>query len=294
MEYSKTRIKEELVIRNIVTIHYFEYARDYVYEGERHDFWEFLYVDKGEVEVMAENNGYSLKRGEMIFHKPNEFHNVWANGKVAPNLIVISFECKSPAMNYFNNKILNIGDYEKNLLASIIREAREAYSSPLDSPSLKKLEKKRASQFGCEQLIRSYLEQILINLIRRGTQVNKRSKLSLSVKERSDTDLTMRIIRYLKENVYKSISFEDVCAFSRLSRTNLKVLFKEKTGMGVMEYYRNLKVEEAKKLIREEAYNFTEISNKLRYTSIHYFSRHFKKSTDMTPSEYASSVKVKI
>ena len=37
--------------------------------------------------------------------------------------------------------------------------------------------------------------------------------------------------------------------------------------------------------------NFTQISAHLGYTSIHYFSRQFKKIVGMTPSEYASSVK---
>ncbi|MEG2842596.1 MAG: AraC family transcriptional regulator, partial [Ruthenibacterium sp.] len=44
--------------------------------------------------------------------------------------------------------------------------------------------------------------------------------------------------------------------------------------------------------IREGSHNFTEIASMLGYNSIHYFSRHFKKVTGMTPSEYASSVKV--
>lgn len=294
MDYIKTPLKEDLVIKKIVTIHYFEYAKNYVFEGEKHDFWEFLYVDKGDVEVMADNLGYKLKQGEMIFHKPNEFHNVWANGRVAPNLVVISFECKSPSINFFNNKIINVGDSEKNLLANILREARNAYSSSLDDPSLKKLEKNDDQPIGCEQLIRIYLEQLLIHLIRKGNKLNVESKPSLSVKNRSDTDLVLRIVNFLKENVHTSLTFEDVCRFSNLSRTNLKVLFKEKTGLGVMEYFKNLKIDESKTMIREGEYNFTEIAQRLGYSSIHYFSRHFKKATGMTPSEYAYSVKIKI
>ncbi|HHW00172.1 MAG TPA: helix-turn-helix domain-containing protein [Clostridiaceae bacterium] len=61
-----------------------------------------------------------------------------------------------------------------------------------------------------------------------------------------------------------------------------------------MEFYRNLIIEKAKKMIREGYHNFTEISDILGYTSIHYFSRAFKKATGMTPSEYAISVKMKI
>ncbi|MDD4296714.1 MAG: AraC family transcriptional regulator [Ruminiclostridium sp.] len=294
MDYIKTPLKEDLVVRKIVTIHYFEYAKNYVFEGEKHDFWELLYVDKGEVEVMADNLGYKLKQGEMIFHKPNEFHNVWANGVVAPNLIVISFECKSPAISYFDDKIINVGASVSDLLANILREAKNAYSSPLDDPSLKELEKRPERPIGCEQLIRIYLEQMLIQLIRKGNKLSVISKPSLSVKNRSDTDLVLRIVSFLEENVHTYLSFDDVCRFSNLSRTNLKVLFKEKTGLGVMEYFKNLKIDEAKIMIREGEYNFTEIAHRLGYSSIHYFSRHFKKATGMTPSEYAYSVKIKI
>ena len=49
---------------------------------------------------------------------------------------------------------------------------------------------------------------------------------------------------------------------------------------------------EAKELIRTERMNFTQISDRLGYTSIHYFSRQFKKITGMTPSEYSSSIQM--
>jgi len=294
MDYIKTTLKEEITIKNIISVHYFEYAKDYVFEGEKHDFWEFLYVDKGEVEVMADTLGYKLRQGEIIFHKPNEFHNVWANGKVAPNIIVIAFECNSDIMKYFNNKILKISDFEKNLFAQIIREARDAFSSPLDFPSLKKLEKRSDSTFGCEQLIKISLEYMLIYMIRKGNHISRESKLSSSVKERSDKDMVAKIVNFLEDNVSNNISFNDVCKFSTLSKTYLKVLFRDKTGKSVMEYYNTLKIDTAKKLIREGEYNFTEIADLLNYASIHYFSKHFKKATGMTPSQYALSVKIKI
>jgi len=293
MGYVKTVLKEELPVKRIVTVHYFEFARDYVFEGEKHDFWEFLYVDKGEVEVMADTQGYKLKQGEIIFHKPNEFHNVWANGKVAPNLVVIAFECKSPAMKFFENKIMSIGDNERNLLAMIVKEARNAFSSPLDDSSLEKLERRPKAPFASEQIIKICLEQFLISLVRKGNSINMESRLSTAAKERSYDDMCKRIISYLEENVSANLAFDDVCRYSGLSRTNLKVMFKEKTGTGVMEFYKNLKIETAKKMIREGMFNFTEIADRLGYASIHYFSRQFKKMTDMTPSEYAKSVKVK-
>ncbi len=294
MEFSKTTLREEFIIKKIVTVHYFEFAKNYIFEGEKHDFWELLYVDKGEVEVMSDTQGYKLKQGEMIFRTPNQFHNEWANGKVAPNLVVISFECKSKKMNFFENKIISISDNEKRLLAQIIRESKAAFKSRLDDSSLKKLERHDNAYFGSEQLIKLYMEQMLISLFRKGKGIEIESRLSSSVKERSDENMTKKIISYLTANVTGNIGFEDVCRYSCIGRTNLKITFKEKTGKSIMEYYRSLKIEEAKRMIREDLHNFTEISEIIGYSSVQYFSRHFKKATDMTPSQYATSVQVKI
>jgi AraC-like DNA-binding protein/quercetin dioxygenase-like cupin family protein len=293
MDYLKTPLKEEIVIKNIYTIHYFEYAKDYVFKGEKHNFWEFVYVDKGEIEVMSDKSGYKLKQGEMIFHKPNEFHNLWANGKTAPNLVIVSFECKSGAMKYFEGKIIKGEDFEKDILAKIIAEAKYAYSSPLDDTYLKQLQKRENPLFGSEQLIKNNLELLLITLFRKGKSINKSTKLSAVTKQRYDNEKVIKIIDFLKDNLYKDISFEDICRFSNQSKTNLKLMFKAAKGSGVMEYYRDLKIDEIKRLIREEPLNFTDIAAKLSYTSVHYFSRHFKKSTGMTPTEYATSVKAK-
>ncbi|MCX7841565.1 MAG: AraC family transcriptional regulator [Clostridia bacterium] len=294
MSYIKTALKEELIVKHIVSIHYFEYAKDYVFEGEAHDFWEFLYVDKGEVEVMADDLGYKLKQGEVIFHKPNEFHNLWANGKVAPNLIVMAFVCNSKNMSFFKNKIIKIGDEEKNLLAIIIKEAKDAFSSRLNDPNLLQLERRSVQNFASEQMVKITLEHFLISLIRKNCAISKNERISKSTKERSDTDTVSRIIEYLEKHIYENISFKDVCSYSGLGRTNLKVLFKAKTGLGVMEYYRRLKIEQAKSLIRQSGMNFTETADKLGYKSVHHFSKHFKKAVGMSPTEYACSVKAKV
>lgn len=294
MGFKNTVLHEEFVIKSIVTVHYFEFAKNYVFEGEKHGFWEFVYVDKGELEIMAEDKGYKLKQGEMIFHKPNEFHNLWANGKIAPNIIVISFTCNSEAMKYFENKLIVTGDTVKDLLSKIIKEALLAFSTPLNISETTKLDKKDKSVFGCEQLLKIYLQQLLIYLVRKGSNIVPNDRLSSLVRERSHNDTTKKIINYLKNNLPNNISFDDVCLYSKLGSTNLKAMFKEQMGMGVMEFYKTLKIEKSKEFIREELFNFTEIAEKLGYTSIHYFSRHFKKATGMSPSEYATSVKIKI
>lgn len=289
-EYIPTVLEKKIVIKSIVTVHYFEYAKDYVFEGERHNFWEFLYVDKGEVEVMADDVGYRLRQGQIIFHKPNEFHNVFANGVVAPNLVVVSFECNSPAMSYFEGKVILAGEDERELIARIVKEANDAFCSPPNDPNLTKLERASSSAFASEQMIEILLSQMLIRLVRRGAEEAREVKISSSVKLRSDNDLVKRVIAYMEENAAGNLTFSQVCRFSAQSATNLKTIFKSVTGRGVMEYYRLIKIEVAKTLLREGNGNITQIADKLGYASVHYFSRYFKQITGMTPSEYTLSI----
>lgn len=293
MEYYKTLLSEEFIVNKIVTIHYFEYARDYVFTGEKHNFWEIVYVDKGELEIMADKTGYKLSQGEMVFHQPNEFHNIWANGKIAPNLIIVSFECKSKAMNYFKGKIVKTDANEVMILADIINEAKNAFSSPLDDTFLAKLDKNSNPVFGSEQIIKTDIERLLIYLYRRGESVNKTNKISAITKQRYDIEVVSKIEEYLVSNIYKNLSFIDVCQYMNMSSTKIKVLFKSVKGTGVMEFFNKMKILEATRMIREDSKNFTEIAQILDYTSVHYFSRYFKKVTGMTPTQYSTSIKAK-
>ena len=70
-------------------------------------------------------------------------------------------------------------------------------------------------------------------------------------------------------------------------------MFRDQHQCGVIEFFSRMKIELAKQLIRENQMNFTQISDFLGYSSIHYFSRQFKKISGMTPSEYATSIKAR-
>lgn len=290
--YIPIPMKREITVDSIVTVHYLEHTKDYLFEGEKHNFWEILYCDKGTVEIIADEKGYELSQGQMVFHKPNEFHSLYANGTVAPNLVIVSFISRSTAMSFFNGKILYATQQQQDLLAQIIKEARQAFSCPLGDPSTLQMEISPEAPFGSQQLIQLYLEMFLIDTVRHHEAV-KQPKISSTIKRRADNEMVDRVIRYMEEHICDGLTFSDVCRHSSESATNLKTIFKSVTGYGVMEKYRLLKIEKAKKWLREGKGNITQIADMLGYASVHYFSRHFKQATGMTPREYTLSVQAK-
>ncbi len=291
--YIKTVVRRDLHIHSLVTVHYFEYAKNYRFGGETHPFWELVYVDKGEVDATSDERLYHLTQGDILFHKPNEFHALSANGVKAPNLVVIAFDSDSDAMTCFEHALFKAGEAERELFAKIIAEATAAFSSPLDNPATARLERAQGGTFAAEQMLVLLLEQLLIRLLRREEHAPT-ARIASSIKLRSDHDLVDRIIAFMQENTCGNLTFADVCHFSAQSATNLKTIFKGVTGVGVMSYYRALKISEAKRMLREGDGNITQIADRLGYTSVHYFSRYFKRATGMTPSEYTLSIQAKI
>ena len=288
MDYKKTRLKETCSVSCIITVHYFEYGKSYRFSGEAHNFWELIYVDRGEVNICSDSEWSTLRQGEIAFHKPDEFHNISANGKVAPNLVIIAFCCESDAMSFFKDYRSFLNEREKNLLSVIVKEATDAFSSPIGNPDLKKMERRKAPlQEGCEQMIKISLEQLLIMLIR--DRMPAKQQISNSSKTGGE-DLSKRVIAFLEKNTDKNLKFSEICSEFKISATGLKTIFKNITGSGVMEYHRKLRIKKAKILIRESGLNFTQIADILGYESIHRFSRQFKKVTGMSPTEYSKTI----
>lgn len=294
MNFVKTPLETAIEITHLFSLHYFEFAKDFIFEGEAHDFWELLYVDKGEIEVTADSAGYVLKQGDVIFHKPNEFHSVWANRKIGPNVIVVCFECRSPAMKLFENKLFCLNDQERNWMAGLVRHGFAAYEPPFDRPRVHDLIRRNDAPFGSEQLLRIHLELLLLSLATRGEAVPQSNRLSSAAMERSEDELLKRTIAYMEERLTANLTLEELCARFHVGQSRLSALFKERLGMSVMKTYKNLKIERVKLMIREERRNFTEIAEQLGYNSIHTFSRHFKSAVGMTPTEYAKTVKARV
>ncbi|MCU6709980.1 AraC family transcriptional regulator [Paenibacillus sp. J5C_2022] len=288
--FVRTRLKESFVVKDIISLHYFEFSKDFRFEGEKHDFWEFVYVDKGEIEVFADTEGYCLQQGDVIFHKPNEFHGVWANRKVAPNVIILSFVCQSREMAFFENKIFTLDARQRELLAQMIKNGFAAFYPPFDDPRNHTLNRRPDAPIGAEQLIRLHLEMFLIHLRSSSDSATGELRLSPLTKQRSEAELVNRMCDYMESNVFGEIRLEQVYTAFNLSKSHALAIFKSHTGISIMKYYRQLKLEQAKKMIREHRHNFSEIADLLHYSSVHTFSRHFKTFVGMSPSQYARTV----
>lgn len=285
--YIKTQLQTTINISKIVTVHYYEFDKNFVFDGESHDFWEMVYIDKGRVQVRSDETSLVLSQGEIVFHAPNEFHSIKALD-TAPNFFVVSFVCNSSLMMYLEKYHTVLNKTLRSFISSVIKEAESTYVIPKNDPSLKKLVRRENSPIGGEQLIKTYLEQFMIFLIR--NIVKKDESSVFPSKESMETHLVSSAKRLLTEKSAEPFHVNDLCAALGYSKSYLSRLFHEQTGETIAHYAVKQKIKLAKQMIREENDNFTQISEKLSFDNPQYFSRVFKRITGMTPTEFKLSL----
>lgn len=283
--------KKEIYVSKIVTVLYFENSSSFVFGGESHNFWEFNYIDKGCMVVTIDGKEYLLKSGEIVFFQPNEFHSLEARGLSAPNHTVVSFVSNSKAMKYFKNKIIALNSAERKILSILLREGLSAYS-PIDKqPPITGMNERENAPIGAVQMTFNLLEEFLITLLRRNESgISIGTRLVSPMYYESLPDKIKEIAKYMEQNIRQSLSVSQIAKHFLLSESGLKKMFSRDVGCGVTDFFNNMKIEKAKEYIRENEKNFTQISDELGFSSIHYFSRLFKKKTGMTLTEYRSSV----
>ncbi len=278
-KYYKHQVEKVLQIRNLVTIEYQDMQENFVYPTETHDFYEFIYVEKGSLTCKIEENEFSLTQNDFLLIEPNKSHSYYLSEKQTAKDLIICFNSKSDILGILKNKIV-LSDREKMFISDIILESRKCFVFPFN----KKLVPLQSPRFGSQQLVESYIEQLLISVIRK-TLDSQQEIMFISNKEEFNEHLTTDIINLLKENLYNDVSLDYVCKRNYYSKTYLNNIFKSLTGYSIMQYYNMLKINEAKKLLKKGT-SITSISVKLGFSSQNYFTKVFKKFTGKNPSEF--------
>ena len=97
-------------------------------------------------------------------------------------------------------------------------------------------------------------------------------------------------IAYMKSNIEKTLSVEELAQLYNYSCSHYSTLFRNKTGLAPIEYFIKLKIHFACQLLNQSSLKINEIAGKVGYTDSLYFSRLFKKVTGKSPKFYRSLV----
>jgi len=104
--------------------------------------------------------------------------------------------------------------------------------------------------------------------------------------DEQDREVIRKIKRYVDQNLAGDLSLTHIADLVGFNRSYLSRLYKQKTGKGLSEYILDVRLQKAKELLHQPAMKIHEISDALGFESAAYFTRFFKRMTNLTPTEF--------
>lgn len=102
----------------------------------------------------------------------------------------------------------------------------------------------------------------------------------------ADKQYIDRIIEYIKLHFNSELDIEKMVKFTGISYSYIRKIIKQETGKSVIDHINELRIEEAKKLLRQTNMKINDIALSIGYNNDQSFARFFKKIEGITPGEF--------
>lgn len=274
--YEHRPVVPRIRMQKILGYYYRVRTPGYTFDGEQHEFFELTYVDTGVLHTQVDGVSYKIGEKEMMIYGPGQFHaQNTADQAVSYVTVMFSMENISPDLPEDWYKVLTskVFPYNKkiySLMKALVQE------SSTGAPYT-------------DSLMHCLLTEIIIRLLQ-GVYVTPTAQPSSVVRQNYQDELFERILAYVESKIYEPLTVADICQQFSLSRSTLQLLFKNSVNLSPKKFISDMKLERSCQMLRENKYTISEISLRLGYSSIHYFSNAFNQKYHISPSEYAKRI----
>lgn len=266
-----------MLVDSIVTVLNAD-LRKVQYRSESHNFPEIIFVADGYSDLYLDGIVVPLTKGQLVIVPPNTIHggpNSHPNFGTAIHTI-ISFESTSPMLKSLYNRAITLTEAQIEQYLKIVNHGMNIFEG-VPSQNNRGGMKLKNNVLPYElNVLKKHLELFLIDLY---------SSNIANGEHKGQYQMSL-LTDFLNANITQKISVEEMADYIRISPALLRKRTQKYYGCGPLQHFINLKINEAKRLIRLGNMNFSEISNYLGFESIHYFSRQFKLRVGKSPRDY--------
>ena len=244
----------------------------YLTKHSHNGYFEFMFVEKGNVTHTIDNKQEILKEGSLTLLRPDDYHLIKASSIDSRIMLGVRSE--------YLEKYLNI--YDVNLYNSIfnadkpisIMLSEEKYNEIIKIENIILLAGPDERYKSLQLLFTSFIEEIIfldIKTIKNNYQYSKPINTLLQLISDSN-NLSLSMPDLIRKTVY---------SYSHINR-----LFLKEVGVTLSDYLRDKRINHAKNLLINTDRPLKEISSSVGYNNYSNFSIFFKTKVGKTPAEY--------
>lgn len=236
------------------------------YPSHLHDDVEIFFLLKGSGNVYCDGQKYKLEEGMIFCAFPNQLHSFCDFEESAAGYVMIF---KPESLFLYNNVFIETYPLN-NLYVPNSNESRKLKSL---------MEIFIAEVNDMEDNIDTNIQSAYLTLI--FIKIFKDFKL-----QTRRSDILSKIINYCITNYDKPISIASLSEMFNISQNHLSRLFNQRMHMHFCDYMNTLRISKAQILLENSAYNITEISNMVGFSTLRSFNRAFLKLLGTTPTKF--------
>ena len=263
------QIKHTISIDSLHTFFKSDFKSDYVFGGERHSFWEIVFVLGGTVGVTAGDEVYVLEKGQAVIHKPDEFHKIWSEFGADSTVMVLSF---GASVFPFRERILSLDATCGAKLAELYDYSFSCFErSGIAITGIKHGYEAKVDRFRIE------VELLLHSLLHKSPERKTSGVRS--------AEIYSMAVKYMEDCPGGGLCIDEIAEHCSISSAYLKKIFVRYAGCSVMQYYNLMRARIACGHI-SNGRSVKETAMLLGFADQNYFSTFFKRIMGMSPTEY--------
>lgn len=235
--------------------------------------YQFQYVMEGSAVYQIGRKRYTTRRGDLIFHRPDEPHSIeTVDGEPYVCLsVVFHFGAGDfPMDTLIAAGLHELGNYRNHTLETKLCELVFQYRQP-----------GLAQQLKCQGL--------LLDILTALGHIQQTRK-AMTPQSRSNAAKLVQIRNFIDSRLQEGFTLQQLQEQSGWSRNYIISQFKEKFGMTPVNYLVWIRMEKAKELALQSGCTFSEIALRVGYADVHSFGRTFKRKAGMSLSQFCGSL----
>lgn len=251
---------------------YYDFDTRYKCDYNSYEHTRLCTIIDGEKKVKINNdNAFTYNNKEFLILPPNSTVNLEIN---TPTKALV-FEIYSKLIDTVTQKVSI--EYETDLSCEINKGVLYEKVNPVIHNSIEKiLSTSLSNEKNKEFLVDLYAQEMTYNLIK-----IKGVHEILNVDSNNFIHLAVKM---MKDNIAEGITISEIAYSLNMSPANFSAKFKKVMGVSPNEYFKNLKLIEAKKRLKNKS--VTEVAYDLGYENISHFIGLFKEKFGITPKKY--------
>ncbi len=245
---------------NIISFHTNSADRTYYIPPHTHNFWQYYYVNSGQVEMTISEKKWQMTSGNSVLISPGMVRSPKCNG-LPPQYMFVFFENVSLDLEGMCDKVLYATTEQQSQFQKLFNEVE--LPKDRNSPSL--------------------MAAAFITLI---IEIRRLLQHKQSPSEEYYQEIISRVDTYMRSNLQLPLQRKDLAAIAHVSPPHLARIFQRILKVTPLERLTQLRIQHAQLLLAQSDQPITTISAEVGYESISHFSRMFRKYSGKSPRQF--------